>query len=114
MMKTGVPIFTCWKSHSASGMRMRMQPCDAEYPMDAASGVPWMPTYGADSPIQRVPSGLPGPGGIGFAPCAHFEPGGGIHQGSRRIVTISHWPTGVGYADCPVATEKLVSRLEPS
>ncbi len=30
MMKTGVPIFTCWKSHSASGIRMRMQPCEAE------------------------------------------------------------------------------------
>ena len=30
MMKTGVPTSTCWKSHSASGMRMRMQPCDAE------------------------------------------------------------------------------------
>ena len=30
MMKTGVPTFTCWKSHSASGIRMRMQPCEAE------------------------------------------------------------------------------------
>ena len=29
-MKTGVPISTCWNSHSASGMRMRMHPCEAE------------------------------------------------------------------------------------
>ena len=29
-MKTGVPISTCWNSHSASGIRMRMQPCEAE------------------------------------------------------------------------------------
>ena len=29
-MKTGVPISTCWNSHSASGIRIRMQPCDAE------------------------------------------------------------------------------------
>ena len=29
--------------------------------------MPWMPTYGAEMPIQRVPSGLPGPGGIGSA-----------------------------------------------
>ncbi len=30
VMATGVPILTCWKSHSASGMCMRMQPCEAE------------------------------------------------------------------------------------
>ena len=29
-MKTGVPTFTRWNSHSASEMRMRTQPCDAE------------------------------------------------------------------------------------
>ena len=29
-MKTGVPTFTCRKSHSASGIRIRMQPCEAE------------------------------------------------------------------------------------
>ena len=62
MMNTGVPIFTRWNSHSASGMRMRMHPCEAEYPIEAASGVPWIPTYGTERPIQRVPSGLPGPG----------------------------------------------------
>ena len=31
-------------------------------------GVPWMPTPGAERPIQRVPSGLPGPGGTGSSP----------------------------------------------
>ena len=29
-MKTGVPTFTCWNSHSASEIRMRMQPCETE------------------------------------------------------------------------------------
>ena len=29
-MKTGVPTSTRWKSHSASGISMRMQPCEAE------------------------------------------------------------------------------------
>ena len=29
-MKTGVPTVTWLKSHSASGMCMRMQPCEAE------------------------------------------------------------------------------------
>ena len=49
--------------------------------MEAASGVPWMPTYGDEIPIQRVPSGFPGPGGIGFAPSAQAEPCGGYHHG---------------------------------
>ncbi len=30
VMTTGVPSLTWWKSHSASGMCMRMQPCEAE------------------------------------------------------------------------------------
>ena len=30
VMTTGVPISTCVNSHSASGMCIRMQPCDAE------------------------------------------------------------------------------------
>ncbi len=84
-----------------------MQPCEAEYPIEAASGVPWMPTYGAEMPIQRVPSGFPGPGGIGFAPSAQAEPCGGYHHGLRCIVTISNVPTGVGYEDWPVATRNV-------
>ena len=95
-MNTGVPSFTRWNSHSASGMRMRMQPCEAEYPIEAASGVPWIPTYGTDRPIQRVPSGLPGPGGTGSAFSAHGD-GGGYHHGLRCMFTISKSPVGVGY-----------------
>jgi hypothetical protein len=30
VITTGVPSCTWWKSHSASGMCMRMQPCEAE------------------------------------------------------------------------------------
>jgi hypothetical protein len=29
-MKTGVPMWTWLKSHSASGMCIRMQPCEAD------------------------------------------------------------------------------------
>src|ERR1041385_3904725 len=102
-MKTGVPMWTWVKSHSASGTCMRMQPCEAEYPIDASSGVPWMPTPAASRPIQRVPSGLPGPGGIGFAPTAHGD-GGGVHHGFSCLSTMCQTPDGVGYDDCPVAT----------
>jgi hypothetical protein len=65
--------------------------------------VPWIPTYGAESPIQRVPSGLPGPGGTGSLSCAQSD-GGGYHHGSRHLTLISNRPSGVGYADWPVAT----------
>ena len=34
-----------------------MQPCEAEYPMDAASGVPWIPTYGERSPSSACRAG---------------------------------------------------------
>jgi hypothetical protein len=63
--------------------------------MEAASGVPWIPTPDADSPIHRVPSGFPGPGGIGLAPAAQAE-SGGYHHGFRCIVTMRHLPSGVG------------------
>src|SRR2546430_1050971 len=87
-------------------MCIRMQPCEAEYPIDAGFGVPWMPTPGADRPIQRVPSGLLGPGGIGFCPWAQRE-FGGYHHGFRHLTTIEKRPSGVGYTDWPVATRKL-------
>src|SRR3954468_1410110 len=108
MIHTGEPTRTCVNSHSASGMRMRMQPCDALYPIEVASGVPCRPTPGAEMPIQRVPSGLPGPGGTGFSPAAQAE-FGGYHQGLRCFVTISKRPTGVGYCDCPTATPSILS-----
>ena len=82
---------------------MRMHPCDAEYPMEAAFGVPWIPTYGDEIPIQRVPRGLLGPGGTGSWPSAHAEPSGGYHHGSRCMLMISKLPIGVGNDDCPVA-----------
>ncbi len=111
-MKTVVPTVTRLKSHSASEIRIRMQPWDAEYPIDAASGVPWIPTPGAVNPIQRVPSGFPGPGGIGSSPSAHSESGGN-HHGCRAIVAIEKRPTGVGYSDVPVATPKIFQSRMP-
>src|SRR2546421_8065851 len=80
-----------------------------------------MPTPGALRPIQRVPSGLPGPGGTGFSPLAHGELGG-YHHGLRHLTTIWKRPSGVGYTACPVATWNVrhtrmplysVSRFEP-
>src|SRR5215510_8383379 len=104
MMKTGVPIRTWLYSHSADGTCIRMQPCDSEWPIDHGSSVPWMPTPGALSPIQRVPSGLPGPGGTGFNPRAHASWVGGYHHGFFHFTTIWKCPSGVGYRGCPVAT----------
>src|SRR5581483_7027952 len=94
-MYTGVPTFTWLKSHSACGMCMRMQPCEREYPIEPSSGVPWMPTPGELRPIQRVPSGLPGPGGTGFSPAAHGA-AGGYHQGFFHLTMIENLPSGVG------------------
>src|ERR1700712_2336654 len=108
MIHTGEPTRTCVNSHSASGMRMRMHPWEALYPMDVASGVPCRPTPGEEIPIQRVPSGLPGPGGTGFSPAAQAE-SGGYHQGLACFVTISKRPTGVGYCDWPTATPSMRS-----
>ena len=55
--------------------------------MEAESGVPWIPISGSERPIQRVPSGLPGPGGTGSAPAAQSE-SGGYHQGFFCLSTI--------------------------
>src|SRR5262249_6791733 len=110
-MNTGVPMSTCVNSHSTCGINIRMQPCEAEYPIEAASGVPWMPTYGAERPIQRVPSGLPGPGGIGFEFAARAEPVGGSHHGLSHLLTISNWPSGVGYSLRRVATWNVRTSL---
>ena len=98
-MNTGVPTFTWLKSHSAEGIAIRIQPCEAEYPSDDGSGVPWMPTAATLSPIHRVPSGLPGPGGTGSRP---FGP-----VGIRRI------PPGVAlhHGDLEVAERRRVRRL---
>src|SRR5438045_3487600 len=72
-----------------------------------------MPTPGAESPIQRVPSGLPGPGGTGFSPAAHGD-AGGYHHGFLHLTTIWNRPSGVGYTVCPVATWNRRSNLMPS
>jgi hypothetical protein len=88
---------------------MRMQPCEAEYPIEAASGARIL-TYGAEMPIQRVPSGFStrrnrirvrGPRR------------GRYHHGFRCMVVISKSPVGVGYDGCPVAIPNL-PRASPS
>jgi hypothetical protein len=72
-----------------------------------------MPTPGASIPIQRVPSGLPGPGGTGFSSFAHAD-SGGYHHGSRCMFTTCHIPEGVGYSDCPLAIPNVCTRSRPS
>ncbi len=95
-MKTGVPTLTRAYSHSASGTCMRMQPCDSECPIDQGSEVPWMPTPDVFRPIQRVPSGLPGPGGTGFSPAAQASCVGGYHHGFFSLTAMWKRPSGVG------------------
>src|SRR5262249_57921099 len=71
-----------------------------------------MPTPGAERPIHRVPSGFPGPGGIGFNPLAQAE-SGGRHHGFICMSTIRNEPVGVGYCERPVATWKLRTGVSP-
>jgi hypothetical protein len=73
-------------------------------PMDADSLGP--------RPIQRVPSGFPGPGGIGCSPSAQSA-AGGYHQGRRILLTILKRPSGVGLAGRPVPAGKTRARLLP-
>src|SRR4029077_15333728 len=113
MMNTGVPILTLLYSHSAEGTCIRMQPCDSEWPIDHGSSVPWMPTPAALNPIQRVPSGLFGPGGTGWAPAAHESCVGGNHHGFFCLTTTSKCPSGVAHAACPVATGNTRTRRVP-
>ena len=66
---------------------------------------------GDEMPIQRVPSGLPGPGGIGFASFAQSE-SGGFHVGSRSMTTISNVAERRRVLRaCPVATVKRRTTL---
>ena len=59
------------------------------------AGTPWMPMPDALVPIQRVPSGLLGPGGAGVAFFAQSELGGS-HLGFLVIWIIKYVPVGVG------------------
>src|SRR5437764_15260062 len=112
-MNTGVPIRTRVNSHSADDTCIRMQPCDSECPIDHGSEVPWMPTPGALNPIQRVPSGLPGPGGTGVAPAAHESWVGGNHHGFLCLTTTWQWPRGVGQAGRPAVTGTTTTTGSP-
>src|SRR4249919_3186122 len=91
-------------------MCMRMQPCDAAVPIELLDGVPWMPTAGADVPIQRVPSGLPEPGGIGSRPFAQGE-FGGIQVGFFSFSVTTNVPVGDGNRGWPIATGNVPTSL---
>ena len=59
-----MPTSTRGKRSSESLMSMRMQPWEALVPMEPLLDVPWMKTPEVLVPMARVPSGLPGPGGM--------------------------------------------------
>ena len=59
-----------------------------------------------------MPSGLPGPGGIGSEPSAQSE-SGGSHQGFACLRTISKLPSGVGNDGWPVATPNFLTTRMP-
>ena len=88
-----------------------MHPWEAFQPIELGSSVPWIPTPGAERPIQRVPSGLSGPGGTGLRPCAQESYVGGYHHGFICLTTIWNRPEGVGYIAWPVATGKTPPHL---
>ena len=51
---------------------------------------------GAERPIQRVPSGLPGPGGTGLERPPPSPSRAGTTTGSAALITIEKRPIGVG------------------
>ena len=71
---------TATRRRAPASARSRARRCSRSRP---AASVPWMPTPGLEMPIQRVPSGLTGPGGTGFSPCAQESEVGGYHHGLR-------------------------------
>ena len=71
--------------------------------------MPWIPTLGALSPIQRVPR-VSGPGPNRLLPSAQAELGG-VQVGCRTFEMILYEPVGVGYAGCPTATEYVFTSL---
>ena len=96
-MKTGVPDVDVVEQplglgivHADAAVR------GASSRSSASSGVPWMPTPGAERPIQRVPSGLPGPGGDRLRALRPRRVVGGYHHGFFHLTTILNWPSGVG------------------
>src|SRR5262245_5082612 len=108
MMNTGVPIGTSGYSASDSEMCIRMHPCDAHDPIEESDGVPWMRMPGASRYRARVPSGLPGPGGISSGSPAAQQPGSpkqGLCQvGFSALLMTVHAPGGVSNPGAAVAT----------
>ena len=75
--------------------------------------MPWIPTAGTDSPIQRVPSGFPGPGRDGLEPARPVGLGAGTTTGSAACRRSASVPDGVGYHGWPVATRNIRTRRHP-
>src|SRR4051812_3212053 len=84
-------------------MCMRMQPCDAAWPIDQSSDVPWMPAP-SQKPIQRDLIGSSGPGGMtrpARSPAHALF--GTCHDGLICLSLMSYRPAGVSSPDCPTA-----------
>src|SRR5437763_14291275 len=105
MMNTGVPMGTRGYSASESGMCMRMQPCDAYVPIELSLGVPWIRMPGADRYRARVPSGVPGAGGVtGGSPAPQPVGAGLCHVGLSTLAPTSHAPSALTNPCFAVAT----------
>src|SRR5687768_9377075 len=85
-------------------MCIRMQPCEAGPPMEAASGDPWMRMPDADRFRALVPKGLLGLGPMEAGMFSDQSAHGLIHVGFRRFAVMLNCPCGVGYPGVPVAT----------
>ncbi len=85
---------------------MRMQPWEADLPIELGTLVPWIPKPRMLSPIHRVPSGFVLPGGT--TTCGPYQVGLGIRLTTRNA------PSGLGVDGLPTATSYTRTTLSPS
>ena len=83
---------------------MRTQPCEAAWPSEPASLVPWKPTEPL-KPIQRATSGLSGspPGMVLPARSPAHSELGTFQVGFFCMLCTLNWPVGVGWPGSPTA-----------
>ena len=96
-MSTAVPTGTRLKRAMTSPTCMRMQPCEARFPIEYPSPVPWIPMPFA-MPIQRALSGLPAEPPATVVPCSSPAHGefGTDHVGLTCLLVMEKRPLGVG------------------
>ena len=98
-------------SFTRLGTRMRMQPCEAEKPIEAASGSVDTDRGGRKTHPARAER-IPRPG-RNWPASSPLRWSGGRHHGFSCLSTIDHVPAGEGYWAEPVATPKVRTVLSP-